>query len=72
MDGQAVLSRLEAAYTTCNQQQAKTDDPRPGCDGLANVDKTEVRSNRHEEKHQANKPYRHRWSFTGIAHFVPL
>jgi hypothetical protein len=27
-----------------------------------------VRSNRHEEKHEADNPDRHRRSFTGIAH----
>ena len=72
MNCSPTLRRLQAAYSTRNQEQTKTDDPRPCGNGLANMDEAKVRSDRREEKHETNKPNGHRWSFAGITHRVPL
>jgi hypothetical protein len=67
-----VARRLQTANPTGKQEQSKTDHPGPRRDWFTNRGKTEVRSNGHEEEHEADDPDSHRWSLTGIAHWIPL
>lgn len=64
---------LEAFNPACNQQQAETNDPRPGGNGCAQSDYAKLREQRNNKQHQGNHPYDEGWGFAGkIAHDVFL